>query len=138
MTKVKGACLCSAVSYETDTESMMIVACHCSQCRKQSAAAFSVNVAVPMAALRMTGAPATFDDTGHSGLPLRRHFCATCGSPVFSDADAMPGVALIKAGTLDDPSWAQPQMNIWCGSALPWVQMGAEAACFDANLPVPA
>ena len=35
----------------------------------------------------------------------------------------MPMMDVIKAGTLDDTSWLQPQLNVWCDSAQPWVQL---------------
>ena len=39
-----------------------------------------------------------------------------CGSPVFTDAAVMPGVAFIKAGTLDDTSWLEPKLHVYCDS----------------------
>jgi hypothetical protein len=35
------------------------------------------------------------------------------------------------AGTLDDPSWLKPQMNIWCSSAQPWVSMDDAIPAFE-------
>ena len=32
----------------------------------------------------------------------------------------MPGVAFIKAGTLDDTSWLDPKMHMYCDSAERW------------------
>lgn len=64
-----------------------------------------------------------YADTGDSGLPVRRRFCAACGSPIVSEPEATPGVDWLKAGTLDDTSWLQPQMNVWCDSAQPWVHI---------------
>jgi len=43
-----------------------------------------------------------------------------CGAVRYS---AMPMMDVIKAGTLDDTSWLQPQINVWCDSAQPWVQL---------------
>ena len=33
----------------------------------------------------------------------------------------MPTLEFIKAGTLDDTSWLQPTMEIWCETAQPWL-----------------
>ena len=70
---------------------------------------------------------------GAGGLPVHRRFYGKCGSPLFAELDAMPSVALVEAGTLDDPSWAQPQANVWCGSALTWVATDG-APRFEATL----
>ena len=50
----------------------------------------------------MTGPIKTFEDTGDSGKPVHRRFCPECGSPIISEVEVMPGLAFIKAGTLDD------------------------------------
>lgn len=42
----------------------------------------------------------------------------------------MPNVAMIQAGTLDDPSWVKPTMEIFCDSAQPWVQLGGDRKRF--------
>ena len=53
----------------------------------------------------MQGTLKTFNDRGDSGKTVYQRFCPECGSPILSEADALPGVAIIKAGTLDDASW---------------------------------
>lgn len=45
------------------------------------------------------------------------------GSAIVSEVVATPHVEWLNAGTLDDPSWFRPQMNIWCDSAKPWVSI---------------
>ncbi len=136
MQEIKGGCLCGSVRYEGDGQPMLTAACHCSHCQKQSGSAFSVNLVVALAAFRVKGdSLATFNDVGESGLPVKRHFCASCGSPIYTEMDAMPGVVAVKAGTLDDPSWAAPQVNMWCSSAQPWVPMVEGTARFDKNPP---
>ena len=43
--------------------------------------------------------------------PVTREFCAECGTHVLTRAPGMPGVVLLKVGTLDDPSvFGKPQM----------------------------
>ena len=37
-----------------------------------------------------------------------------------------PDLAFIKAGTLDDTSWLEPEMEIWCESAQKWVTFDEE------------
>jgi hypothetical protein len=45
-------------------------------------------------------------------------------------ADATPGLSFIKAGTLDDASWLKPTMEMWCGSAQPWVSLAGDRQKF--------
>ena len=67
---------------------------------------------------------------GDSGKAVGRCFCPDCGSPILSDVEAMPGIAIIKAGTLDDTNSLKPGMQIFCDSAQPWVQLGGEMKHF--------
>lgn len=124
MSTIQGGCLFGAVRYRSDAVPLMTAICNCKNCQRQTGTAFSIIVAVPKGALVMEGAqPDTYQDVGESGLPVLRRFCSKCGSPIFSEVAAMPTMDFVKAGTLDDTSWLQPQVNIWCDSAQPWVQM---------------
>ena len=42
----------------------------------------------------------------------------------------LPGIAIVLAGTLDDPTTFQPAMEIYCSSAQPWVHAGGERPRF--------
>lgn len=131
MPKIAGGCLCGAVKYTCAAEPIMVALCNCHHCQKQSGSAYSVNVAVPKGSLQFTrGKTAIYEDTGSSGKPVYRHFCANCGSPIFSDVVARPELDWLKAGTLDDTSWVQPSASIWCESAQAWVKQPEGVASF--------
>lgn len=125
MPKISGSCLCGNVSYESSAEPGMTAVCHCRNCQKQTGTAFSVIVAVPEESLSFTdkGSFSEYLDTGETGGAVKRRFCANCGSPIVSIVESKPGVAFIKAGTLDDCSWIEPTQHNWCDSAQPWVQI---------------
>jgi hypothetical protein len=71
-------------------------------------------------AMETQGRLKIFHDKGDSGQPVERNFCPECGSPIFSDVAAMPGITFIKAGTLDDTSWLDPKMHVYCDSKEHW------------------
>lgn len=120
--KIEGSCLCGKLRYHADAEPLVVALCNCTHCQKQSGTAFSVNVGVPKGSLTFTqGKTSVFADTGSSGLPVYRHFCGTCGSPMFTDVVARPTVDWVKAGTLNDTSWVQPTLSLWCDSAQSWL-----------------
>ena len=50
------------------------------------------------------GAPKAF---ARSDLdtPVTREFCASCGTHLVSKAPAMPGINIVKVGTLDEADW---------------------------------
>jgi hypothetical protein len=82
-------------------------------------------VAVPRDALKVEGDSLSSVTTvgTDSNQPVDRRFCGACGSPIVSLAEAAPQLAFIKAGTLNDKSWFEPQMHVWCDSAQPWVPL---------------
>jgi hypothetical protein len=55
-------------------------------------------------------------------LKVDRLFCPNCGSAVVTRAEAMPGVDVIKCGTLDDTSAVQPVAQIYSDRAQPWTE----------------
>lgn len=104
----------------------MTAICHCKNCQKQAGTAFSVIVGIPRSNLTVTGTLKDFLDKGDSGLPVRRNFCPDCGSPVTTLVDAMPQLAFVKAGTLDDTTKLAPTMEIFCSSAQAWTQQSGK------------
>jgi hypothetical protein len=61
-----------------------------------------------------------------SSAAAERGFCAACGTPLaWKQSPAGvddPGID-IAAVTLDDPSSLQPEMHLWCDSAVPWLSL---------------
>src|SRR5690348_3783304 len=108
MPEIKGGCLCGAVRYQASGDPAFVGVCHCRDCQTFSGGAFAVVVGVPQPALSVQGKLASYTKPGDSGKPITRRFCPECGSSVMDDAEALPGIAMLSAGTLDDPSWVKP------------------------------
>ena len=137
MSDIVGGCLCGNVRYRSDAQPVMTAVCHCSHCQTQTSSAFSILVAVPKGSLQIEGEPlAAYETQGESGQPITRKFCPNCGSPVVSDVTVTPDLEWIKAGTLDDTSWLQPQVHWWCDSAQPWVKIDEAVPAFAGNPPL--
>lgn len=123
MGQLDGHCLCGSITYTCSAEApVMTAVCHCADCQRSSGSAFSVVVVVPLESLQISGDTLkTYDTMGEDrGELAHRSFCGHCGSPIMSTLDDMPGVAILKAGTLDDASWLQPGLEVWTSSAQPW------------------
>jgi hypothetical protein len=140
MTKpMTGGCLCGAVRYTISAPVTGLRACHCLNCQKSSGAAGTVNAVVPTEAFRITqGAPKRYDDAAtKSGRTLSRHFCADCGSPIYSQRNPNPGFLVVRAGTLDDSSGMKVTGNIWTSRARSWAHIDPATECHAENLPPP-
>ena len=137
MTDIVGGCLCGRVRYRGSAEPLFTANCHCKHCQKTTGTSFSIVLGLPRDSLVLEGGPlTTYRDTGESGMAVQRKFCGTCGSPVLSEVEAAPTLVFLKGGTLDDTSQLQPQMDIWCDHAQPWLPArgGVEALPVVADL----
>jgi hypothetical protein len=136
MAKFEGGCSCGKVRYSGEAEPIFAGVCHCTSCQKTTGTSYSVVVAFPAPAVKMTGDVKVYDSKGDSGQGTHSIFCPNCGSPVTGTADLMQGVVMIRAGTLDDSSWLKPTMEIYCDSKMPWVSLGGELKSFP-KMPTP-
>ena len=127
---IKGGCLCGRVRYCVDVDPAFVGVCHCTDCQKFSGSAFSTVVGMPASALKLAGTLKTFTKPGASGKPTHRRFCPDCGAGIVDEADALPGVVMVNAGTMDDRGWVKPSSEIYCDSAPPWVHLGGEMKRF--------
>lgn len=130
MPQIEGSCLCGSVRYTGNADPTFVGVCHCADCQRFTGSAFSTVVAVPSDALQVSGVLKTFTKRGDSGKAIHRKFCPECGSGILDEADALPGVAMVNAGTLNDRSWVTPRSEIYCDSAQPWVRLGGELKRF--------
>ena len=113
--KKTGSCLCGDTKYSVDGSVVGEFICHCSDCKKQTASAFSVVAGFPADTFKWLNKDHVkqYVTHGDSGGDVKRFFCGKCGSPLFSDADVTPGVFWVKIGTLDDPSWVEPGIEVY-------------------------
>lgn len=125
---IEGGCLCKAVRYRIDAEPIMMRLCWCRDCQYLAAGGASANVVFPTNAVTVTGELRDYVSIADSGNVMHRRFCPTCGTPVFSAAEARPHIVIVRAGTLDDPNVVKPSLNIWTDSAPTW-------ACLNESLP---
>lgn len=122
-TKLTGGCFCGAVRYESDADSIFMGNCHCRDCQRASGSGYDAAIGIPAGALKITGNVKYHDSKADSGNTLSRGFCPECGSRLFGKTSGMPDLAMITAGSLDDPTQYEPQMDIYTSSAQPWDHM---------------
>lgn len=127
-TDITGGCLCGAVRFRSTAPPLASRYCWCRDCQHLAAGNATVNVIFPSEAVTIEGEVSTYESLADSGSRMRRSFCPTCGSPLFSRAESRPRWIIIRVGALDDPNLAAPSGSIWVSSAPKW-------ACVDPDLP---
>ncbi len=125
-TTFTGGCACGAVRYECSSAPVSMVNCHCRDCQRATGTGANPGVIVAASALEVSGEPQTYTSASPDGRWVSRAFCAACGSPLWSQDEDSEQVIAIKAGSLDDPSWFAPRIDLWVSRAQPWVAMDPE------------
>lgn len=120
-TPLSGGCLCGAVRYTLTAPVRRAVNCHCTRCRKISGAAFQSIFLVKKDDFRLDAGEANMSTYTVSEVATK-HFCRTCGTPVYSSLTRLPKHVLLPLGSLDDPQLVTPEINIYCENMLPWVK----------------
>ncbi len=134
MQERQGGCLCGRVRYVLKAEPRAVVICHCTHCQKQSGSPFSLNLVMRESDYAQSGETTVYVDSGDSGQPVYRHFCAGCGSPIFAKISLSPGKVIVKAGTLDRLEGVRPQTEIYADQAVEWLAPIEGAKRFAQNL----
>ena len=105
--------------------------CHCRECRSLTGGAANVFMAVPKAGLTfIQGAPKSFsrDDLP---APVTRDFCANCGTHLLTRSPNLPDAVILKVGSLDDPTEANPAIAIYTCDQLPFQTIPPGVASFE-------
>src|SRR5262245_18247715 len=120
---ITGGCACGSIRYECTAKPIRMLKCHCPDCQHLSGGGFSPAVLRPAKAFRLTKGELSY----HFTLSLawgkhKRGFCVQCGSRLTgAERHNEPARVIgILAGSLDDPSWFQAQMEIFTSDAQPW------------------
>jgi hypothetical protein len=112
---VEGGCRCGRVRYRATVDRFPnVYACHCLDCQTWSGSAFSVQFILPEDQLEVTGEPALYELTSpQSDRTSRQRACPVCFTRVYNTNSARPGLAVVRAGTLDRSDEAKIVAHIW-------------------------
>jgi hypothetical protein len=115
MTILSGGCQCGQVRYKADIQPKTAHLCHCRMCQKAAG-----NYFMPLA----SASKATFEARGEiswfqSSEPVRRGFCAKCGTPLIYDPLGSSNWS-VALGSLDNPAAVAPTHESGIEARMPW------------------
>jgi hypothetical protein len=119
--QVDGGCHCGKITYEADIDPDKAGLCHCTDCQTLTSSAFSLFVPVAKENFRLRGEPRVYVKTAESGNRRAQAFCPECGTRIYASAEKDPLVFNLRLGTVRQRAALSPRAQIWCRSALPWV-----------------
>jgi hypothetical protein len=133
----EGGCLCKAVRFRSTADPLVTRVCWCRDCQYLGAGSGTVNAFFPSNSFAVTGATAIYTSVADSGNVIRRQFCASCGTPLFTAADVRPHLIGVRVGSLDEPNAVQPAMTIWTSSAPRWACLSSDIPRVEKQPPAP-
>jgi hypothetical protein len=126
----KGQCLCGKVSIQINGDISDIIHCHCSLCRKNSGTAYATNGFINSADLNIISG--TKNLTTFTYKPGRnRHFCTTCGSPVYSSNAQDPDRYRLRLGILESDISERPESHNFITSKANWEDLDADLPQYE-------
>ena len=130
-----GGCSCGAIRYQILTYPLLLYACHCTDCQRQSGTAFAMNMPVSTEALRiMQGELNGWRRRSPSGAGTISWFCGGCGGRIYGSRTSRPKSVIVRAGTLDETTWLTPAFHMFVRSAQSWLRL-PETECYEASPP---
>lgn len=123
---VDGACLCGDITWEATLDTELVVVCHCSDCQTVGASAFQFAARISRKHFRLTnGRLSAYIKTAESGQSRAMSFCGRCATMIHTSNTDGTGPLSVRLGGCRQKHALTPQFQIWCQSALPWVEIEA-------------
>jgi hypothetical protein len=130
----EGGCQCGAIRYRAEGEPLLAALCHCSSCRRASAAPATAWAMFPEAQVKFLKDRPTLYASSAEG---RRGFCPRCGTQVSFTASFLPGLIDLTIGSFDAPESLPPVLHYWDSKRLPWLKITDGLPRFEEFPPAP-
>lgn len=118
MTTFEGSCLCGAIKYSIEGESLGLFLCHCSRCRKVTGSAHGANMFVKAERVNWLSGEDKLKVFLVEGTRFGKAFCSNCSSAMPRQHANHP--ILIPAGSLDSELNMKATAHICCTSRANW------------------
>ncbi len=130
--ELTGGCYCGAVRYTIAPGwRLPVYACHCKDCQRRSGASFQLALPILEKDLTVTGRLIEAHYVQPSGARVKALACSACHTRLYVLNPNRPGLANIRAGTLDDAASLSPAVHLWVRSKQPWIQIPAGAYAME-------
>ena len=113
-------CHCGSLRATTSGDPVLVNMCHCEACQRRTGALAGHGAAFPKAGVRIEGTSKVFEREADEGRKVRFHFCPTCGTSLYWNADARPDWYFLAVGAFADPDFPAPSVSIREASKHKW------------------
>lgn len=136
---IAGGCRCGAVRYTLAVDAIPgTYACHCTICQRSTGSSFAHQMPVAEAALAVEGVLTEVPmPTLQRGVSTQR-YCAKCLTRIYNTNTGRPGLAIVRAGTIDGSKALSPRLHIFTSTKQPWIVLPEGVPAYPESAPVEA
>lgn len=116
-------CSCEQLKLTCHGEPVRVSLCHCLACQRRTGSVFSVQARFAADQVQIEGRAHEYVRVGDEGGRATFRFCPTCGTTVYYEAEALPGLIAIQVGAFADPSFPPPQYTVYNQRRHAWAAM---------------
>ncbi|WP_323769359.1 GFA family protein [Antarctobacter sp.] len=131
----QGGCGCGAVRYRVTSVPLIVHACHCRLCQRQTGSTNAVNALIEadrVIVLSGTVEESLLDTPSGRGQRIAR--CTSCKVALWSNyliTNQGDHMRFLRVGTLDDPALMSPDIHIYTSTKLPWYALARDVPAID-------
>lgn len=120
----EGGCTCGQLRYEVRAAPLIVHACHCRWCQRQTGGPHVINALCESDLIVLTRGEVeeiTVPSPSGEGQVIAR--CPSCKDAIWSNylvTGLGKRIRFLRAGTLDDPTLMPPDVHIYTSTRLPW------------------
>ncbi|MBV9812771.1 MAG: GFA family protein [Acetobacteraceae bacterium] len=128
----EGGCTCGQVRYRLTGAPMIVHACHCTWCQRETGTVHALNALYEAdRVIHLAGEPELVQTPSASGAGQVIARCPACRVAIWSNyAGSGAATRFVRVGTLDDPAALPPDVHIFTSSKQPWVVLPPGAKAF--------
>jgi hypothetical protein len=128
---MEGGCTCRRVRYRLDRTPLIVHACHCRWCQRETGSVHALNALYEAdRVVHTVGEPELVWTPSASGKGQNVARCPACQVAIWSNyKQAGPAIRFVRVGTMDNPDLFPPDIHIFTSTKQPWVMLppGAKA-----------
>lgn len=113
---ITGGCSCGKIRWSHPGPKTSNLLCHCDECRRGVAGAFSAVMGLATDQLKVEGPWQDYRYTSASS----RGFCSECGTRLWFRSNLWSGDTYVNVGTLDNPQAYVPDSHVVYGEKICW------------------
>lgn len=124
-------CGCGNLRIETEGEPAFVIMCHCEACQRRTGAPNGVGAYFNIDQTKISGETKSFARPTDAGRTLTNHFCPTCGTTVYWEAESLAGFFGVAVGCFTDPNFPPPQRSVFTKRKHAWMAVPDGAEVFE-------